>query len=234
MNINQQPISRIDSIPSPDPHYLVHSIFRTIQGEGPFVGIPSIFIRLGGCNLQCPLCDTDYTEGNARLSLIDIAERLSTFPENLVVITGGEPFRQHLFPLVSTLIASGYSVQIETNGTLFQDDLPYGCEEFAVICSPKTGAINKHLEPHITAFKYVVKNGGVSPVDGLPIKALDHVNSGLVARPPKDFPLALVYVQPADEQHLVKNTLNLEVAIASCQQFGYRLCLQIHKIINLP
>ena len=47
--------------------YDVHSIFPTIQGEGPFVGQPAIFIRLAGCNLQCPACDTDYT-----LSLIHI------------------------------------------------------------------------------------------------------------------------------------------------------------------
>ena len=39
----------------------VHSIFYTIQGEGPFAGETAVFVRLAGCNLQCPLCDTDYT-----------------------------------------------------------------------------------------------------------------------------------------------------------------------------
>ena len=55
----------------------VHSIFYTLQGEGPFCGSPAIFIRLAGCNLQCPGCDTDYTSKREHLSPETIVKRLN-------------------------------------------------------------------------------------------------------------------------------------------------------------
>src|SRR5262245_30518232 len=77
----------------------VNSIFQTIQGEGPLSGERAIFLRLAGCNLQCPLCDTEYTKRN-EWSIETVVDKIieNQFPENrhnqLVVITGGEPFRQ--------------------------------------------------------------------------------------------------------------------------------------------
>src|SRR5574343_1826946 len=82
----------------------VHSIFSTIQGEGPFCGRPAVFVRLAGCNLQCPGCDTDYTQNRARLdyeiilSIIRDQLALTASKANLIVVTGGEPFRQNIAP----------------------------------------------------------------------------------------------------------------------------------------
>ena len=224
---NQQPIGKI--LHEASPLLQVQSIFTTIQGEGPFSGIPAIFIRLGGCNLQCPFCDTDYTSSIATLSLEDILDRVLPEKPILVVITGGEPFRQNLSGLVAALLRAGKKVQIETNGTLYQD-LPYNL--IAVVCSPKTGKIHPLLVPHLSALKYVVTAGEIAP-DGLPVRALGHPNSGLVARPPEGFPYAYVYVQPVDVQDPATNKIHLDAAVLSCQTFGYRLCLQIHKIANL-
>ena len=93
--INIQPIEKIEHYGVPDDGGLdVHSIFPTIQGEGPFVGQPAIFIRLAGCNLQCPLCDTEYTEGRIRLSvpvIFDAVQEHIRLFAPLIVITGGEP-----------------------------------------------------------------------------------------------------------------------------------------------
>lgn len=210
----------------------VHSIFKTIQGEGPFTGHRAVFIRLAGCNLQCPLCDTDYTQGRKHVSIGNIVDRVNEFagPSSiLVVITGGEPFRQHLARLVNVLLANEHQVQIETNGTLYQD-LPY--DHITVVCSPKAGTINKQLLPHIDAFKYVLHADQVSEDDGLPLRALDHHAHPRLARPPKGYQ-GPVYIQPVDEADPEKNSRHLSAAINSAMEYGYTLCLQTHKIINM-
>jgi len=228
MDLNTQPISK--TLREETPFLQIQSIFTTIQGEGPFAGMPAIFIRLGGCNLQCPFCDTDYSSSIALLTIEDILDRIAQEAPRLVVITGGEPFRQNLKGLVAAILMTGRNVQIETNGSLFQD-LPY--ELITVVCSPKTGSIHPKLLPYIQALKYVVAAGAISEQDGLPITALGHPNSGFVARPPYGFPFAFVYVQPIDVQDPAENAIHLQAAVHSCEKFGYRLSLQIHKIAGL-
>lgn len=103
-------------------------IFRTIQGEGWLMGLPSIFIRLAGCSLGCRQCDTNYQVGS-RLSTEDIVEQVSTlapFSERSIShiwITGGEPTDHNLFPLISLLHdrLPWLPVVVATNGEkLFQ------------------------------------------------------------------------------------------------------------------
>ena len=64
MQLNQQAMEKQDH--SPHGSLEVFKIFPTIQGEGPFTGRRSVFVRLAGCNLQCPMCDTDYTSNRVR------------------------------------------------------------------------------------------------------------------------------------------------------------------------
>lgn len=212
----------------------VHSIFHTIQGEGPFAGWPATFIRLAGCNLQCPGCDTDYTRNRQLMELhevLDILDRWKVGLGHLVVITGGEPFRQNIGRLVECLLEADFRVQIETNGTLYQE-LPWSHESLTIVCSPKAGAINAQLEPHIDAYKYVLDADHVSSKDGLPGKTLLRDNH--VARPVDDGTDGRIYVSPLDEGSIYKNKKNTETAIATCMKYGYILCLQIHKVIGLP
>lgn len=211
----------------------VHSIFRTIQGEGPFAGDRAIFVRLAGCNLQCPGCDTDYTSNRNALPIDQIVSSLINdfAPTELVVITGGEPFRQNIAPFVSMLLQGGFVVQIETNGTLYRD-LPWGEEGLFVVCSPKTGKINPRLAEHISDLKYVLDHDSIDPTDGLPIQALDHPNSGRLARSPAGFS-GTIYLQPADRQDDAINRKNVEACIQSCMDYGYTFGLQMHKIIGL-
>lgn len=209
----------------------VHSVFRTIQGEGPFTGHRAIFIRLAGCNLQCPFCDTDYTSCRSATlipDLLTLVRTMAPFHEHLVVITGGEPFRQNLLPLVTGLLAYGYKVQIETNGTLYQE-LPY--DKITVVCSPKTGSINKHLAPHISALKYVAGVNDIATDDGLPVQALGHPAKPRLARPPVNFS-GTIYLQPIDESAKA-NPYHQEAVVKSVLKYGHTLCLQTHKILNL-
>lgn len=206
---------------------LVHSIFYTIQGEGPFAGCPAVFVRLGGCNLQCPGCDTEYTEGSTWYTPSEIIGMLHD-NVSLVVITGGEPFRQNIAMLANTLVAVGVKVQVETNGTLPPSQ---GLREsVAIVCSPKTGKVNKLLLPRIDAWKYVARAQDLACDDGLPVMALGHTAVPRLARPIGNAP---VYLQPMDEQDDNLNKLNQKAVVDSCLKHGYRLCLQMHKIIGV-
>lgn len=227
--MNLQPAEKQNH--DPDGWLMLHSLFQTIQGEGPFTGHRALFIRLSGCNLQCPQCDTEYTSNRQMVSPGALAAMVMTKaqPGQLVVITGGEPFRQNLRPAIDALLAAGYQIQIETNGTLYQD-LPY--EAITVVCSPKTGAVHKRLEPRIAALKYVLSADSVAEDDGLPTLALGHTASPRLARPPKGFK-GKVYLQPVDEAIPENNKKHLQAVVQSVLKHGYILCLQTHKIAEL-
>lgn len=239
--MNQQPIEKLDY----GSGYMldVHSIFHTIQGEGPYCGAPCVFVRLAGCNLQCPLCDTDYTSNAESWEVTNIIERVAELTppwtlRQLVVITGGEPFRQNIELLCRRLTQAGFVVQIETNGTLpipptMLPMVRYTPELWRtavyVVCSPKTGKVHGSFMSHAVAFKYVGRAGDLM-VDGLPSHALAHSAHPHLQRPPAD---ALVYLQPADEKDATLNADNTDACVQSCLKHGHILQLQLHKIINV-
>lgn len=232
--INIQPIEK--RVQREDFQLDVHSIFYTIQGEGPLTGHPAIFIRLAGCNLQCPQCDTDYTSTREALSPEAVMARVRKLHPGprLVVITGGEPFRQDLSLLVTLLTDEDYMVQIETNGTLAPSNNLPGWPLCWVVVSPKAGKVHPDVERIAVAWKYVLNADSMNPEDGLPVYALDHTAYRQVARPPESFPVGAIYLQPADRGKLApENELNLLAVIESCMKHGYTLQLQVHKLLNM-
>lgn len=241
--VNNQPIEKR----SFDPLLQVHSIFKTIQGEGPFCGVPCVFVRLAGCNLQCPACDTQYTDNRDRMTAGAVLDAVKAFRQSgLVVITGGEPFRQadQLAELFGELCGAGYYVQVETNGTLQPtvvglahragwrySRVPSGRNGVYVVCSPKTGKIHPDIYKVACALKYVVRAGQIH-TDGLPLNALDHPSNPYPARPPADWNRP-VYVQPLDSKDNEANRFHTAAAVASCLRHGYTLQLQIHKFLGV-
>lgn len=232
----------------------VHSIFYTIQGEGPFTGTPAIFIRLAGCNLQCPACDTDYTSLRTEMLISQIVCEVESraihayLGRSLVVITGGEPFRQDIKELILELDRLGYYIQIETNGTLPLPMLDYSQRidqrsGVYVVCSPKTAKIHKSVQLNACAFKYVVNwmtigntsYENIKLADGLPLTALEHPAKPHIARPvERGFGTpALIYIQPADEKDAVKNARNLDLAKDIALTYGYILQIQTHKLLGV-
>ncbi len=98
----------------------INEIFHSIQGESTYAGMPCTFIRLTGCNLRCSYCDTQYAyhEGRQR-PIPDILKQVSEFQCRLVEVTGGEPLMQENTPqLIALLIQKGFTVLMETNGSM--------------------------------------------------------------------------------------------------------------------
>jgi len=99
----------------------INEIFLSIQGESLATGLPCIFVRLTGCNIRCSYCDTTYAyDEGTPMSIDAIVQTIESYaPIKLVEFTGGEPLLQlELFELVEALHLKGYSMLLETNGTL--------------------------------------------------------------------------------------------------------------------
>jgi organic radical activating enzyme len=96
--------------------------FYSIQGEGITAGRPAVFVRLQGCSVGCGWCDTKYSWDPAagrEVTLDGLLGEVAVFPYRHVVVTGGEPLESALFtPLVGALVGRGYTVEVETSGTL--------------------------------------------------------------------------------------------------------------------
>lgn len=217
----------------------VHSVFFTIQGEGPYSGHRSIFVRLAGCNLQCPGCDTEYTEGRETWKATHLAHLVNQMakdngaPNCLVVITGGEPLRQSIGLFCMHLVNKGHPIQVESNGVFEPDILVAEYMEanlVVLIVSPKTVWIHPRTRALAAAFKYVLDHRSVDVKDGLPIQALEHPAAKGVARPSGNAP---IYVNPYDTGDAEQNALNLQAAADSCRRFGYVLGVQLHKLVGV-
>ena len=97
---------------------VITEIFKSIQGESTFAGLPCIFVRLTGCNLRCHWCDTAYAfHGGKKMAVDDVMARVRELGGKLVEITGGEPLLQEdVYPLTNRLLNDGYQVLVETSG----------------------------------------------------------------------------------------------------------------------
>ena len=102
----------------------VCEIFKSIQGEGLTMGVPTVFVRAVGCNLRCSWCDTMYSmEGGTEMTVQEIVEKVGDC--RTVCITGGEPMLQKdIYELFDALLAKGKRIILETNGSIDLKDVP--------------------------------------------------------------------------------------------------------------
>jgi 7-carboxy-7-deazaguanine synthase len=210
----------------------VQEVFYTLQGEGPFSGQPSVFVRLAGCNLKCYWCDTDFESSTWKPSLGALLEQITAIRPahcRLIVLTGGEPFRQNIKPLIEALLAQDLRVQIETNGTLWVE-LPENPNLF-IVCSPKTPALHPRMLPRITSYKYVLAADCADPLDGLPTTSTQ--TPGATAHIARPLAGSDVYIMPLDEFSEDRNKENRRYCVDIAKSFGYKLTLQMHKILGI-
>jgi 7-carboxy-7-deazaguanine synthase len=118
-------------------------IYRSIQGESSFAGVPCIFVRLTACNLRCSWCDSEYTfTGGRKMSPEEVEQEvLKLAPSGLVEFTGGEPMLQEreLVPLMERLLGRGYTLLLETSGERALENVPAAVHKIVDVKCPGSG-----------------------------------------------------------------------------------------------
>lgn len=196
----------------------VNEIFYSLQGEGFNTGTPAIFVRLSGCNLDCPFCDTDHIAGK-EMTEGEIIEEVSRYKAQLVVITGGEPALQLTESLVEMLHLLGKTVAVETNGTV---ELPKNVDWITL--SPKDAFLGEKATPVLTdadELKLVFSEDMCK--DAQPCVSM-YANINVNHR----------FLQPCDTGDASKNKEIMQKTIEYCKEHPeWRLSLQTHKILNI-
>ena len=189
----------------------VNETFLSLQGEGYFTGTAAFFLRLSGCNLRCPFCDTQH-QSYTEMSEDEIVVEASRHKPRHIVITGGEPALQLTESLVDKLHAAGFFIQVETNGTL---PLPEGIDW--VTCSPKGDFPQFPVDELKVLFM-----GDVTDPEAI-ISPLLGKESGVK-----------LYLQPLDTGNEKQNRAILRSCINYVLQHPWwTLSLQTHKIIGI-
>ena len=195
--------------------YKINEIFYSLQGEGFHAGTPAVFVRFSGCNLRCSFCDTQHQEGQM-MSVQEIVEEVNKYPlAPLVVLTGGEP---SLF-IDETFVAElkqkmGKKIAIETNGTqLLPNNLDW------VTLSPKSAFEGGDLEPCVLTYcdelKVIYLGQDLTQYDGIEAKHR--------------------FLQPCFCENETQRKANMKACVdAVMQNPGWRLSLQIHRVLNIP
>ncbi len=118
-------------------------LYKSVQGESSFAGLPCIFVRLAGCNLRCAWCDSEYTftGGKPFTNQQIVADIEALAPCRLVEFTGGEPMLQarDLLPLMDDLLGRGYTLMIETSGERPLDAIPSAVHKIVDVKCPGSG-----------------------------------------------------------------------------------------------
>jgi len=119
-------------------------IYKSLQGESSFAGLPCIFVRLAGCNLRCSWCDSEYTfSGGHKMSDAEILAEVQRLSPNggLVEITGGEPMLQEreLIPFIRQLLSLGYELLVETSGERPLELVPREVHKIVDVKCPGSG-----------------------------------------------------------------------------------------------
>jgi len=125
----------------------VTEIYKSVQGESTYMGLPCIFIRLTGCNLRCVWCDTTHAfHDGEKLSIHQIIDKVKSYDIKLVEITGGEPLLQkEVFPLMESLLKNKFKVMLETSGSLAINNVPAKVIKIIDLKCPGSGEENKNL-----------------------------------------------------------------------------------------
>jgi 7-carboxy-7-deazaguanine synthase len=122
----------------------ITEIYKSLQGESTYAGLPCVFVRLTGCNLRCTWCDSEYTfHGGRKMTIDAVCEEVVRLSPGggLVEITGGEPMLQEreAVPLMQQLLADGYRVLLETSGERPLERVPQDVVKIVDVKCPDSG-----------------------------------------------------------------------------------------------
>ena len=222
-------------------HYRVNDIYASIQGEGVLTGVPMVLLRLHGCAVGCPFCDTRHTwdvdERNrvnrledalgdtakwVQLSAAEIARTLTAHHRPgpaWVLVTGGEPADQELTALTAALHGAGYKVALETSGTA-TGHMAAGIDWVCV--SPKIDMPGgKAIVPAVVAAADEIKMVIGREAD------IDKVEE-LLRTCEVDTDRTTICLQPMSQSKRAT-----DVCVTAALRRGWRLSLQTHKLLAL-
>lgn len=199
--------------------YRVNEIFLSLQGEGRNAGEAAVFVRLSGCNLKCPFCDTDFSK-NQKMTAPEVVDTIyrecgdNPLPR-WCVITGGEPTLQLDGELIDAIHDMGMSIAIETNGT---HEVPQGVDFITV--SPKTPFVEgAELKVDRCDEVKVIMNETISVEE---IRAFEQL--------PADY----YYIQPCDTGFIKTNERLMQRSVDFIKYHpNWRLSLQQQKILKV-
>ena len=191
--------------------YSVNEIFYSVEGEGFFSGVPAIFVRLAGCSMHCPWCDTKYAQKtNFNLTAAQILKKIAVYPYKTVVLTGGEPTEQNLTPLLKLLKKHKYQIHLETNGANLIDTKLI---DFCTL-SPKA-YVNAKMLKKADAVKYITDTKTT-------LREIESLQEVLSKK-------TLFYLQPKNNsKENIKQCLKLIK-----QKPNLRLSVQLHKFLKI-
>ena len=200
--------------------YRVNEIFYSLQGEGMNAGCAAVFIRLSGCNLRCPFCDTDFASYDS-LEVDEIISRVHEACEgnkmpSLCVITGGEPTLQLRNDLCNALHRLGMTIAVETNGTR-----PVYADVDFVTISPKSPFVK---DADVMVFK----------CNEVKVIMTEDITWDEILAFEETIEADNYFIQPCDTGFIAKNKENM----SNCVDFvkanpKWRLSLQQQKILNV-
>ena len=134
----------------------ITEIYKSLQGESTWAGLPCVFVRLTGCNLRCSWCDSEYTfSGGKKMTSAEIEREVARLNPGggLVEITGGEPMLQEreLIPLMERLIAAGHTLLLETSGERPLSRVPKEVAKIVDVKCPHSGEGNTFCMENLAA-----------------------------------------------------------------------------------
>ncbi len=134
---------------------LIHEIYRSIQGEGTFAGLPCVFIRLTACHLRCTYCDTAHAfHSGTKQTCDDVFREAIALGDELVEITGGEPLLQpEVLPLISQLADAGRTVLVETSGAVDISPVDPRARVILDVKTPGSGEVLANHWPNLGILK---------------------------------------------------------------------------------
>jgi 7-carboxy-7-deazaguanine synthase len=136
----------------------ITEIYKSLQGESTYAGLPCVFVRLTGCNLRCTWCDSEYTfHGGRKMSQTEVLREVSRLSPDggLIEITGGEPMLQerNVVPLMENLIQTGFTVLLETSGERLLQNVPDAVIKIVDVKCPDSGEGDTFRNENLDALK---------------------------------------------------------------------------------
>lgn len=190
----------------------INEIFYSLQGEGAHTGMPAIFVRLSGCNLKCPFCDTDH-EPFTEMTNEQILSKTEQYPAKTIIFTGGEPALQLTPDDLADFKTRGYTIHIETNGTR---NLPHTHVDWITVSPKPDYCSNADVRQEQIDEVKVVFDGKINVAKYLDIPAKRHS------------------LQPCDVGNDERNKEITRQCIAYILAHPeWQLSVQVHKVLDI-